>query len=197
MLVTRIFCFSHNVFYPFKGRNDNMINIYLIICTCFEPNPIAQSVAYRTSGQGVASSIPGIGKYSFRGLMSLCDRIHSSLTPVRCFDNRYDRRVLSQIRLSAHCLHIQTGRYSGNRVDRNLRLCNICQNGDIEDEFHFIFICCKYEFIRKRYIDTFYRIRPNMRKLCQLLSSNNKRTLQNLIYYLKCAFTIRKNELFG
>ena len=33
---------------------------------------------------------PRLGQYSFRGLTgSHCDRIHSSLTTVRCFDNGY------------------------------------------------------------------------------------------------------------
>ena len=32
---------------------------------------------------------PWLGQYSFRGLMSHCDRIHSSLTAVHCCDNGY------------------------------------------------------------------------------------------------------------
>ena len=44
------------------------------------------------------------------------------------------RIVLSQLRLSAHQLRVETGRYSQNRVDRALRLCTLCDRSDIEDE---------------------------------------------------------------
>ena len=32
---------------------------------------------------------PRLGQYSFRGLISHCKRIHSSLTAVHCFDDGY------------------------------------------------------------------------------------------------------------
>ena len=36
MLVTSIFSFSHNVFYPIKDRNHHLSYIYFIVCKCFE-----------------------------------------------------------------------------------------------------------------------------------------------------------------
>ena len=36
---------------------------------------------------------PQLGQYSFRGLMSHCDRIYSSLTAVRCFDNDFGKEA--------------------------------------------------------------------------------------------------------
>ena len=66
------------------------------------------------------------------------------------------RIVLSQLRLSAHQLRIETGRYSQNRVDRALRLCTLCDRSDIEDEYHFVLICPAYSQIRQKYIRPFY-----------------------------------------
>ena len=50
---------------------------------------IAQLVPLWTGEQEVAGSIPQLSQYSFQGLMSHCDSIHSSLTAVHCFDNVY------------------------------------------------------------------------------------------------------------
>ena len=36
MLVTSIFSFSHNVFYPIKDRNHYLSFIYSVICKCFQ-----------------------------------------------------------------------------------------------------------------------------------------------------------------
>ena len=51
-----------------------------------EPHSSVGSVAdLRTGGRWCD---PRLGRYSFRGLMIvICDRIHSSFTTVRCFDN--------------------------------------------------------------------------------------------------------------
>ena len=51
--------------------------------------PLAKSVGCWTSGQEVAGAIPGLGQHLFRIDYSHCDRIHSSLTTVHCFDGGY------------------------------------------------------------------------------------------------------------
>ena len=53
------------------------------------PSPIAQSVALLTWEQVVIDLIPGSAKYFLRTDDSHCDRIHSSLKAVCCFDNGY------------------------------------------------------------------------------------------------------------
>jgi hypothetical protein len=47
------------------------------------------------------------------------------------------RHYISRIRLSAHPLLIQSGRYGSNRIPRNERFCIYCSLHDIEDEYHF------------------------------------------------------------
>ena len=107
--------------------------------------------------------------------------------------NRSCLKVLTQLRLSAHSLCIQTGRYGRNRSERQDRLCNICDSGDVEDEFHFILKCKIYMIVRRRYIDAFYYKRASMFKLCQLFKSTDKFVLNNLACYIKCAMKIRSN----
>ena len=42
------------------------------------------------------------------------------------------RSVISRLRLSAHQLRTETGRYACNRTDRALRLCTLCAKSDLE-----------------------------------------------------------------
>ena len=35
------------------------------------------------------------------------------------------------------------GRHLG--IDRNKRICQLCQSGSIGDEFHYLFVCAKFE----------------------------------------------------
>jgi hypothetical protein len=54
---------------------------------------------------------------------------------------------------------VETGRYYN--IDRHARICNMCNNNDIEDEYHFILECSKYVEIRRKYIKPYYCINPS------------------------------------
>ena len=105
------------------------------------------------------------------------------------------RHLITQIRVSAHKLRIETGRYGRNRVDRNQRLCQLCNTQEIEDESHFLFKCDTYSDIRRHFIKRCYRVNPSAYKLIQLLNSHNDRDLYNLAKYMEKAYTIRANIL--
>ena len=52
------------------------------------------------------------------------------------------RSVLARIRLGILPLHIETGRFNNTKFkDRH---CNICNQGKIEHECHFLFECVMY-----------------------------------------------------
>ena len=103
------------------------------------------------------------------------------------------RCILSKIRLSCHPLSVQTGRYAPNRIARNERICLYCDSGDIEDEYHFICVCNKFSEVRKKYIKTFYFIRPSMFKFIQLLNSSNKMLIRNLCIFVKESLKLRNS----
>ena len=105
------------------------------------------------------------------------------------------RFFISRYRISAHSLRIQTGRYARNRLDRHLRICQLCDNGDIEDEFHFIFVCRIYNDIRKKYIKKSAYIRPSVFKLVQLFQTSDRSSLVNLSLFLKKAISLRTSLL--
>ena len=55
------------------------------------------------------------------------------------------RKFLAKIRLGCLELRIETGRYARPRLPPESRLCQVCNEQKIEDEFHFLFECKVYE----------------------------------------------------
>ena len=100
------------------------------------------------------------------------------------------KKFICKLRLSSHCLAIETGRYKNIPFDK--RICSFCKE-DIEDEFHFMLKCPAYHDLRVQFLKPYYYRRPSVFKLIQLLSSQNTKELCNLGKFIKKAFDIRKN----
>lgn len=99
------------------------------------------------------------------------------------------RIAISKLRLSAHTLAVETGRYA--RIDRENRLCTMCDRNEIEDEYHVTLICPKYRELRNRLIKPYFRRRPNTYKLVELLDTSHTRTLTDLARYILLVLRIR------
>ena len=54
--------------------------------------------------------------------------------------------ALSKLRCSVHKLKVETSRHEGIAYEH--RLCILCENNQVEDEFHFLMICPVYENLR-------------------------------------------------
>ena len=61
------------------------------------------------------------------------------------------RRAICKLRISAHRLKVEVGRFSN--IPRNERICNNCSSGCIEDETHFLISCDKYKVDRNMLFD--------------------------------------------
>jgi hypothetical protein len=107
---------------------------------------------------------------------------------------KHVRHALTRLRLSSHRLEIETGRWSRHRVDINNRLCRQCNV--LEDEYHFVICCSKYNFLRKRLIPQYYVIKPSMFKFIELLKCQNEHVIFNLGLYIYKAFKIRNEALY-
>ena len=58
---------------------------------------------------------------------------------------------VARLRTSAHPLRIETGRYNlPAAIPADERFCWFCQNGSVEDEFHFLFDCHLYTSIEEK-----------------------------------------------
>ena len=68
------------------------------------------------------------------------------------------RQAVTKLRISAHKLTVETGRY--NNVPYNDRLCRLCELNEVGDEHHFLMSCTNMKFIdlRTKFIDNLYKI---------------------------------------
>jgi hypothetical protein len=67
----------------------------------------------------------------------------------------------------------------------------VCKNVDVEDEFHFVFVCPAYHMLRVKYIKLLYYKHPIVFKCIELMQSENVPVqCQNIaiyqLYYLCC-----------
>ena len=80
------------------------------------------------------------------------------------------RSTLAKLRLSAHILLIETGRFSKNKKPRNERFCPYCKSlniSTVENEIHFVLTCPLYKKERKQLLDPVYENFPNIASLNQ------------------------------
>jgi hypothetical protein len=106
------------------------------------------------------------------------------------------RRSLAKLRISAHRLEIERGRYSRPKTPACDRLCKVCNINEIEDEFHFVMKCSRYNTEREefmRYINSHvknFRILNEQNKFIYLLSAGGDIALKTAKYVASC-FTKR------
>ena len=105
------------------------------------------------------------------------------------------RLFFVRLRVSAHPLRIQTGRYAQNNIPRNERYCLCCNSVDLEDEYHFICICRCYIDLRNKYISRIFYINPSVYKFHKLLVSSDRLVFSIVCKYIKEALVIRNTFL--
>ncbi len=59
-------------------------------------------------------------------------------------------------------LEIETGRWQNKPVEG--RICKVCESGEVENEFHFIFSCTLYNNIRATFLQNIGNIIPNIKE---------------------------------
>jgi hypothetical protein len=90
--------------------------------------------------------------------------------------NSKHKRALTKLRLSSTGLRIETGRHGSNRIYRHLSTCQLCSSVDIEDEYHFVFVCPCYKDLRIMYIPLYDRNIPSMFICLQLMQQTSLKT---------------------
>jgi hypothetical protein len=89
---------------------------------------------------------------------------------------------LLQFRTTNNFLPVNRLRYSG--IPRIERICSKCNNNEIGDEFHYLFVCPFFDDVRKRCLPKIYYTRPNAYKFHTLFSSNHKGTLLKIKHFV-------------
>ena len=97
------------------------------------------------------------------------------------------RQYLTKLRLSSHKLLVESGRWTKPKINYHERLCTLCDENDIEDEYHILMKCNYFVNLREKYISRKYYKRPSMYKF-QKLVNTTKRELYRLMLFIKCIF---------
>ena len=109
------------------------------------------------------------------------------------------RKSVTLLRLSAHNLYVETGRYS--KVKREDRICQLCESNEIEDEVHFLIDCDFYNNIRQKYVNNILQNYCNNRgkldQLIYLLTSSHDETIEQVGNYVYGAFQKRNQFLYN
>ena len=74
--------------------------------------------------------------------------------------NRFERGIIAKLRLSDHCLAIESGRHTKPQTPREKRFCKECPN-KIEDETHFILSCPSFSSERNTFLESMQVLYPN------------------------------------
>ena len=98
------------------------------------------------------------------------------------------RHAFTRLRVSSHPLQIEAGRWTRPRTLPDDRLCSLC--GVIEDEFHFVLVCKKFDLLRHRYIPHYYWTYPSMFKFIDLISNDKSSVVRQLALYIHKAFLL-------
>ena len=61
--------------------------------------------------------------------------------------NKNEIAMLSKLRISAHKLAIEGGRYLN--IPKHERICTVCYSSEVEDEEHFLLTCRLYKPLRQ------------------------------------------------
>ena len=112
------------------------------------------------------------------------------------------RSTLAKLRLSAHNLQIETGRFSKNKTPRDERFCPYCKAlniFEVENEVHFLLSCSLFNDERQQFLDEIYRHFPNTATLNELnlftwlMTQEDIRTTKLLGKFCKTSFDLRSN----
>ena len=97
--------------------------------------------------------------------------------------NDNDRITYCRFRTGNHKLSIETGRW--NKIERNLRYCNLCHCNEIGDEFHYTLQCSSLANFQAQYLDTFFLHRCNILKFEKLFQLKIKNKLKKLCKFIR------------
>ena len=71
------------------------------------------------------------------------------------------RKAITRLRISAHNLAIERGRYTYPKTPVEKRLCKVCNTNEVENEQHFLLHCPLYKEMREDFFTNVGNICPN------------------------------------
>ena len=103
------------------------------------------------------------------------------------------RMALSNFIMSSYCLCVETGEWRRpDPIPYETKYCALRRN-KIEDEYHMLFECELYDELRNIFVPRYFRTRPSMFKLIELINSASNKQIRGLAKFVYKAFKIRSN----
>ena len=107
------------------------------------------------------------------------------------------RKDLLKLRTSNHSLFVETGRYSNPKLPREERICQYCDQHEVEDEHHLLLSCKLYSNLRDIFFDklkSVFQIPPGNSNnfITDILSSRDKKAPFFLAQFINKCFSTRK-----
>ena len=104
--------------------------------------------------------------------------MNSTMKAILIWTTVFLRIAVSRIRLSSHLFFIERGRWGKKKVKVENRKCSLCNV--LEDEFHCLFQCPRYNNERQNCLTDELRNSPCMYTFKKFLNSNNIETQKKL-----------------
>lgn len=102
-----------------------------------------------------------------------------------------DRKLLSRFRCRNFKMPIEVGCH--RNIERNLRVCTLCEQNHIGDEFHYLFECNYFIEERRKYLVRNSHRHPSSITFDLLMNCKDVTFLHNLAKYFKCLNNTLKN----
>ena len=106
-----------------------------------------------------------------------------------CFENYLCNTKLSELQI----INLSKFRCGSNKIPvnnfwllENEKYCTLCDQGEIGNEYHYLFNCNFFEHERSLYLKHCFRFRPNAEKMKKLFCSKSRKTLADLSRFTKC-----------
>jgi hypothetical protein len=106
----------------------------------------------------------------FKSLDSECTYYLSEI------NDKHIRNAIAKIRLGSHNFMVERGRWQRPKLNYQLRLCTECN--DIEDEYHILLMCPRFDNIRKQYLRREMFSRPSMYKFINFINTARENVLK-------------------
>ena len=138
-------------------QSDRRLNTYASLYTSIDTNQL-QSVAIPADiGMGQRQALAQIPPVLRHGTVANESRTTKRIWQIEDYlhsDDPYYRHQMCRLRHGAHQLRVSTGRLERSEEDekktleREKRICELCNSGKVEDENHFVYECNIYEDLR-------------------------------------------------
>ncbi len=165
------------------GMHEHFVNKKYV---CIENVRNNLKVLYEEKWSSKVDASPKLRTYKiFKKSLEIEDYLKYNLS-------RAERSILAQFRLGVLPLRLETGRFVREDIDK--RICTFCNNGEIENEAHFLLRCNVYDEIRNLILGesidkiTNYTNMSENEKIISIINGNCRKHAK----YLVAAFDKRK-----